>query len=550
MDNRAVAVETNGTKQGTGSGKKGSLQGDDKGLSLSYARTLSWLSLLIVLLVSLGLSYFISNQTRNTLMARQEGLGVLLAHNLNNQIFQRFAVPTIRDYGHISLRNEKQRDLMDRVVRSVIVGLPVSRLRVYEPSGKGVTYSTEEGEFGRMDLVPDSMQDVLREKAVTPVIQSSLEIWEFPFHWPLKPGTVQMTTLFPLRGDAYLLRLAAQEFLSKEGDLPAHLSVSETPLMGVLEVTQDITGDYVQVLLVQVAIVVMCLLSSVIMFALLLIIIHRAESVLKLRMQKNLQLEKELQSTEKLVSMGRVVASIAHEIRNPLGIIRSTVDLLQKRTASSSDKGTQRLLVAMHDETLRLSQTVNDFLDYARPRQPKQDPVELELVLSQITAFVESDFERSGISLTVDFAQKLWVLGDKDLLYRAFYNVLMNGRQAIQGEGSLHVTAWAEGGKAVLAFRDSGPGFDTDIMDKLFEPFFTTKESGTGLGLPIVHSIITAHGGDVKLGNADGGGAVVTVLLPLAPEDSVGQPEEASPAASSQEERKAVSLQSLKTGDL
>ncbi len=338
--------------------------------------------------------------------------------------------------------------------------------------------------------------------------------------------------------------------MSKEGDLPAHLSVSETPLMGVLEVTQDITGDYVQVLLVQVAIVVMCLLSSVIMFALLLIIIHRAESVLKLRMQKNLQLEKELQSTEKLVSMGRVVASIAHEIRNPLGIIRSTVDLLQKRTASSSDKGTQRLLVAMHDETVRLSQTVNDFLDYARPRQPKQDPVELELVLSQITAFVESDFERSGITLTVDFPQKLWVLGDKDLLYRAFYNVLMNGRQAIQGEGSLHVTAWAEGDKAVLAFRDSGPGFDTDIMDKLFEPFFTTKESGTGLGLPIVHSIITAHGGDVKLGNAEEGGAVVTVLLPLAPADSVIQPEEAPVHAPAQEIKKAVSLQSLKDDDI
>ncbi len=543
-------METNGTKQGSGTEKKGTVQGDDKGLSLSYARTLSWLSLLIVLMVSLALSYFISNQTRNTLMTRQEGLGILLAHNLNNQIFQHFAVPTIRDYGHISLRNEKQRDLMDRVVRSVIVGLPVSRLRVYEPSGKGVTYSTEEGEFGRMDLVPDNMQDVLRGKAVTPVIKSSLEIWEIPFHWPLKPGTVQMTTLFPLRGDAYLLRLAAQEYLSKEGDLPAHLSVSETPLMGVLEVTQDITGDYVQVLLVQVAIVVMCLLSSVIMFALLLIIIHRAEGVLKLRMQKNLQLEKELQSTEKLVSMGRVVASIAHEIRNPLGIIRSTVDLLQKRTAASSDKGTQRLLVAMHDETLRLSQTVNDFLDYARPRQPKQDPVELELVLSQITAFVESDFERSGITLTVDFPQKLWVLGDKDLLYRAFYNVLMNGRQAIQGAGSLHVTAWAEGDKAVLAFRDSGPGFDPDIMDKLFEPFFTTKESGTGLGLPIVHSIITAHGGDVKLGNAEEGGAVVTVLLPLAPAESVSQAEESPVHAPSQEIKKAVSLQSLKDDDV
>ncbi len=539
-------METNGTKHGNGAGKKGIVLGDEQGLSLSYARTLSWLSLLIVLLVSLGLSYFISNQTRNTLMTRQEGLGVLLAHNLNNQIFQRFAVPTIRDYGHISLRNEEQRDLMDRVVRSVIVGLPVSRLRVYEPSGKGVTYSTEPGEFGRMDLVPENMRDVLHGENTTPVIHSSLEIWEIPFHWPLKPGTVQMTTLFPLRGDAYLLRLAAQEFLSKEGDIPPHLSISETPLMGVLEVTQDITGDYVQVLLVQIAIVVMCLLSSVIMFALLLIIIHRAESVLKLRMQKNLQLEKELQSTERLVSMGRVVASIAHEIRNPLGIIRSTVDLLQKRAASSSDKGTQRLLVAMHDETLRLSQTVNDFLDYARPRQPKQDPVELELVLSQIVAFVESDFERSGITLTVEFAQKLWVLGDKDLLYRAFYNIMMNGRQAIQGEGSLHVLARKEGDKAVLAFRDSGPGFDTDIMDKIFEPFFTTKESGTGLGLPIVHSIITAHGGDVKLGNAEEGGAVVTVLLPLAPADVVAPQQEAGAVAAGAEKQQPATPESSK----
>ena len=516
-------METKAGKTVKGKDKRG--QADEQGLSLSYARTLSWLSLLIVLMVSLGLSYFISNQTRTTLMERQEGLAVLLAHNLNNQIFQRFAVPTIRDYGHISLRNEKQRELMDSVVRSVIVGLPVSRLRVYEPSGKGVTYSTVEGEFGRMDLVPDDMSHVLRGEPGRPVIQSSLEIWEIPFHWPLKPGTIQLTTLFPLRGDAYLLRLAAQEYLAKELDLPPNFTVASTPLMGVLEVTQDITGDYVQVLLVQVAIVVMCLLSSIIMFALLLLIIHRAESVLKARLQKNLQLEKELQSTERLVSMGRVVASIAHEIRNPLGIIRSTVDLLQKRTANSSDKGTQRLLVAMHDETLRLSQTVNDFLDYARPRQPKQDPVELELVLSQIVAFVGSDFERAGISLSVHVEGDLWVLGDKDLLYRAFYNVLVNGRQAITGQGSLEVTAKARGDKAVLAFKDSGPGFDTDIIDKSFEPFFTTKDGGTGLGLPIVHSIITSHGGEVHLANAEEGGAIVEVVLPLAPQSS--EPKEA-----------------------
>ncbi len=515
--------------------KNGAGLSDEKGLSLSYARTLSWLSLLIVLLVSLGLSFFISNQTRATLMDRQEGLAMLLAHNLNNQIFQRFAVPTIREYGHISLSNAKQQELMDSVVRSVIVGLPVSRLRVFEPLSKGITYSTEQGEFGRMDLVPPDIDACLRGEPTKAVIRSDLKLWEIPFNWPLKPDTVQMTVLFPLRGDVFLIRLVAQEFIAKNMEFPRteHLTVVDTP-MGVLEVTQDITEDYVQVILIQCAIVVMCLLSSVIMFALLLIIIHRAEFVLQLRMQKNLQLEKELQSTEQLVSMGRVVASIAHEIRNPLGIIRSTAELLQKRVSGTSDKGTQRLLEAMHDETLRLSQTVNDFLDYARPRQPKQDPVELNLVFSQIFAFVESDFSRAGIVINQHFEGRLWVLGDKDLLYRAFYNILVNGRQAIRGEGHLDVDGRVEGSLVVVTVTDSGPGFDDDIINKLFEPFFTTKEAGTGLGLPIVSSIIKAHGGTVELSNAEEGGAVVTMLLPLAPETVIPReegPKSASPAA-------------------
>ncbi len=502
---------------------------DEQGISLSYARTLSWLSLLIVLLVSLGLSFFISNQTRNLLMDRQAGLVMLMAHNLNNQIFQRFAVPTIREYGRISLSNDKQQELMDSVVRSAIAGVPVTRVRVYEPVNKGITYSTDHAEFGRMDMVPPDFDACLRGEYTKPVVESMLEVWEIPLHWPLRPGTVQMTALFPLRGDVFLIRLVAQEFIAKNMDFPQvdNLTVADTP-MGVIEVTQDITADYAQVLLMQAAIVVMCLLSSVIMFALLLIIIHRAEFVLKLRMQKNLQLEKELQSTEHLVSMGRVVSSIAHEIRNPLGIIRSTAELLQKRVSGTADRGTQRLFEAMHDETLRLSQTVNDFLDYARPRQPKQDPVELSLVFSQIFAFVESDFSRSGIVISRQIDSRLWVLGDKDLLYRAFYNILVNGRQAIGGAGSLDVRGRILDGMAVVSVTDSGPGFDDDIIDKLFEPFFTTKEGGTGLGLPIVNSIIRSHGGAVELSNAEEGGARVTVRLPLAPVSVV--PREDPPA--------------------
>ena len=329
-----------------------------------------------------------------------------------------------------------------------------------------------------------------------PEIVAAMPVWRALFSMPLDPGSFQLRVLYPLRGDAFRL--------------------GRTPVLGVLELTQDITADYVQVLAFQCIIVVMCLLSSVVLFALLLLIIHRAEKSLALRMQKNRQLEKEIQSTERLVSMGRVVASIAHEIRNPLGIIRSTAELLQRRASKVQDKGTVRLLQAIYDESVRLSQTVNDFLDYARPRQPRQDPVDLGLVLSQIFAFVEGEFARAGVEIDKEMTGPVWVLGDKDLLYRAFYNVLANARQALDGGGRIKVRAACDGDWAELAVTDSGKGFDLDVLPHLLEPFFTTKDGGTGLGLPIVKSIVESHGGSIALANAPEGGACVTVRLPLA----------------------------------
>ena len=161
---------------------------------------------------------------------------------------------------------------------------------------------------------------------------------------------------------------------------------------------------------------------------------------------------------------------------------------------------------------------MNDFLDYARPRQPRQDPVELELVIDQILAFVEGEFGRSGVGLKKNFEEDLWVLGDKDLLYRAFYNVLANAQQALDMGGTIDIHVFRRDDRAVLDFTDSGKGFDPETLPHLLEPFFTTKEGGTGLGLPIVKSIIESHGGTIELSNAEEGGARVEVTLPLAVE--------------------------------
>lgn len=482
------------------------LKSQEKALPLSYARTLSWLSLVFILLTSLGLSFFIASSVRETLLKRQEDFTRLLVENLNSQIFRRFALPTILAGGRIALRQPTQFERLDSVVKSVIEGLPVEKLRIFDFSHL-VAYSTHKDELGHPDLAPANLNEILEGSSPHSEIISSIPPWQAWFHVPLKHGTFVLRVLYPLRGEPLAPGQAA-------------------PVMGALELTQDITDDYERVMAFQGIIVVMCLLSSVVLFALLLLLIQRAERILAERIHHNQKLENEIHSNEKLVSMGRVVASIAHEIRNPLGIIRSSAELLQKRN-SAADKGTTRILGAIYDEAVRLSQTVNEFLDYARPRQPRKDIVNIRKVLEQALAFLEAEFQKNSIVVENEVPANVNVLGDKDLLYRAFYNILVNAQQAMNGTGTIRISSRIQEEKnpektqkenIILDFADSGPGFPQESMQNLMDPFFTTKEAGTGLGLPIVQSIILGHEGRIELANGEKGGAIVRVILPAAPE--------------------------------
>ena len=291
-------------------------------------------------------------------------------------------------------------------------------------------------------------------------------------------------------------------------------------------------------MLFQGVVVVTCLLSSVIMFALLLMLIQRAERVLADRMAKNRQLENELHSNEKLVSMGRVIASIAHEIRNPLGIIRSSAELLQRRMGKA-DAGTSRILQAIYDESVRLSQTVNDFLDYARPRQPRRDLSAIWILCSP----------RCWPSWKVSWAVWAWpssgpprpVCGcavTRTCSTGLSYNILVNGQQAMDGPGIIRISSRrSDDGRVVLEALDSGPGFDPALLDSVLDPFFTTKDGGTGLGLPIVSSIINSHGGEIRLANGPEGGALVRILLPAAEPEKPEEPEIPAAAAEAQSAR-------------
>lgn len=235
-------------------------------------------------------------------------------------------------------------------------------------------------------------------------------------------------------------------------------------------------------------------------------------------MAEEQRLTEELHQSEKLASMGRVIASIAHEIRNPLGIIQSSSELLLKRN-NGADALTSSILTAIYDESKRLSQTVSDFLDYAKPHVLKHNMVNIAQVIQQALTFLKHEVDNKSIDVitTMHHEKEYLTVGDSDYLYRMVYNIISNAIQATGHGGSILITLKEhESPEAVieLTFQDTGSGFAEEDIHRLTDPFFTTKDHGTGLGLAIVHNIVTSHGGKMDLSNAPEGGAIIRLTLP------------------------------------
>lgn len=462
---------------------------------LQFVKVLSWSFFLLILGFSLGLSVLISNYAEQTLLAKQRQFGQLLAENLSHQVYTRFAIPTLLRYGKISLREREQYQQLDKVVRSTIHSFHVQELRIYDLEYR-VAYSTNEELVGREGLAGDAVRKVVERREFVSEFASRIPRALALFQWDFKPGSMLLMAYAPLR---------AERSLSP---------TTENPLMGVVEFAQDITDDYVAVVNFERLVVASTLFTSLVLFVVIMIILRRADRLNMQRVAEKERLERELLQQEKLAGIGRMVAGVAHEIRNPLGIIQSSAELLLKRF--KDDNGpTSRILQALFDETKRLSRTVNDFLDYARPRRPRLDEVDVSRLLDQVAVFLESECQKKGVAIERDYVPGVVVRGDKDLLYRAFYNIVSNALQALGGPGTITITALAGDGVRVT-IADTGPGFDPDHLDKVREPFFTTKDTGTGLGLAIVSSILEGHGAKLNLSTGPDGGARVEMVFPKA----------------------------------
>lgn len=494
---------------------------DAEGPFSSIARYLAWVFLVLVVSLSIFLSFMIGQNAREVVLQKQYAFASLLADNLNHQIYRRFTLPTLLGFGRIALRQPVQYERLDQLVEQVIHGMNVQELTIYDVDGT-VSYSTSVEKLGRTDLASDAVvrasRDHAGERIVDPIFLLDMDrtFWQLFFSPNLEPGSVILRTTHPLR---------------MEGSLSASEEDSGPP-MGVLEFTQDISADIQSVLRFQWSVIGITLVSCLLIFSLMIVFLQRAERALAIRVAEKEKLQEKLYQHEKLAGMGRVIAGIAHEIRNPLGIICSSAELLLRRE-KSMDEGSRGILQATYDEAHRLSKTVTDFLDYARPQTPRQDPVDVYSVVEQAVTFMKPEIDKHGIKLVngANQAGLPKVLGDKDLLYRAVYNVLGNAVQSVaqhyQGDdhhGRISVSVESSrlsntgDDELSIVIRDNGGGFDLPDLSTYLDPFFTTRPGGSGLGLAIVNTIVSSHHGRLELfnvGEAEQRGGVVRIILPI-----------------------------------
>ncbi len=227
--------------------------------------------------------------------------------------------------------------------------------------------------------------------------------------------------------------------------------------------------------------------------------------------------DKQIMRAEKMAAIGELAAGIAHEIRNPLGIITGSAEILRKR---GEKKIRDEMINYILEESGRINGLISSFLDFARPKEPKLESCDLREVLEKTLLLLSPQAHTLGVKIMKEIPERpLWISIDPDQMRQAFTNLGVNALEAMPQGGVLRVTVVENAkSKVLVTFNDTGKGIPKEVRTKVFDPFFTTKEGGTGLGLSIAHRIISQHGGDILLEEGGKGGSTFTITLPLVKE--------------------------------
>jgi signal transduction histidine kinase len=225
----------------------------------------------------------------------------------------------------------------------------------------------------------------------------------------------------------------------------------------------------------------------------------------------NARLVEKAAQGERLSAIGEMATGIAHEIRNPLTSIVTLVDIL-----GAQAPGVDPLVFrGIKEESRRLQEITTRFLSYARPYVPSRSRVDINVILEEVASLLEIDEGFSGSVIEREYDRGIGdVHVDGDGLKQVFWNLILNGLQAMPGGGRLIVRSAARPGILEIEIEDMGTGIPPQALKRIFEPFYTTKDKGTGLGLPIADKIVRAHGGSIRVLSGRRAGTTVRVVIP------------------------------------
>ncbi|MBN2033054.1 MAG: PAS domain-containing protein [Deltaproteobacteria bacterium] len=227
-------------------------------------------------------------------------------------------------------------------------------------------------------------------------------------------------------------------------------------------------------------------------------------------------LKREIETSRRLASLGRLAAGVAHEIRNPLSSIKGLATYFKERYKDhQEDKNTADIMI---NEVDRLNRAVTQLLELARPVALQKKQTSIRALIQHSLKTIEREASSRGILTRADLSSSPnEVLIDPDKMSQILLNLCINALEAMNQGGTLSVSCVEEaGGKRFkILIRDTGSGIEQKDLEHIFDPYFTTKQTGTGLGLAIVHNIVQAHGGEVKVESEPGEGTTVTVMMPL-----------------------------------
>jgi signal transduction histidine kinase len=224
--------------------------------------------------------------------------------------------------------------------------------------------------------------------------------------------------------------------------------------------------------------------------------------------------ERELERTHRLAALGTLAAGVAHEIRNPMAVIRSRVERGLNRLADSEFVRETNELILKHID--RLLEIVNRMLKFAKIKEEGLVKININKVLEDGLALLEGKIKDKSLMVAKEFKAEKLVLGNPDDLFEAFLNIILNGIDFMSAGGALTVGTRDEGRNLMVEIKDTGAGIPADKIEHIFDPFFTTRAEGVGLGLSISYKIIKNHGGEIKAASEMGRGSTFTILLPAA----------------------------------